>query len=134
MDDLPTMIQSGDPRAMCLVSEVVSGASTVDSVRHIVANMMDSGDIKTLLMSDDRDIRSGAASAVAKLGMADKSTDEGELMGLLLAACSLLEDDEDEMPPDPNDKSAKYRHFSSFSSSSVERSIEMINYLIANTV
>jgi hypothetical protein len=133
MDDLPTMIQSGDPRAMCLVSEVISGASTVDSVRHIVANMMDSGDIKTLLMSDDRDIRSGAASAVAKLGMADKSTDEGELMGLLLAACSLLEDDGDEMPPDPNDKSARYRHFSSFSSSSVERAIEMINYLIANT-
>jgi hypothetical protein len=31
-------------------------------------------------MSDDRDIRSGAASAVAKLGMADKSTDEGELL------------------------------------------------------
>jgi hypothetical protein len=129
-DDLPTMVKSGDARAMCLVSEVISGAATVESVRHIVSNMVNSGDLEKLMSSDDRDIRSGAASAVAKLGLSDKQTDEGEIMGLLIAACSLLEDEGDEKPPDQSDK---FRHFSSFSTSSVERAIEMINYLISNT-
>jgi len=94
-DELPDLIKSGDSRAMCLASEVVSGAATIESARHIVTNLVDSGVMQTLIMSDDRDIRSGAASAVAKLGLSDKGADEGEIIGLLQAACQLLEDGDD---------------------------------------
>jgi tetratricopeptide (TPR) repeat protein len=130
-EDLPIMINSGEPRAMCLVSEVASGAATVESARHLVVNMLGSGEMETLIMNPDRDIRSGAASAVAKLGLSDKASDDGEIMGLLQAACGLLEDDGDEPSPDKND--GKLHHFNSFATSSVERAIEMINYLISNT-
>lgn len=129
--ELPALIGSGDKRAMGLASEVVSAAATVENVRGIVANMVDSGAMKELLMCDDRDIRSGAASAVAKLGLSNKAAqkDDGEIMGLLQAACDLLEDDEaEESKSDGHGK-----QFHSYATSSVERAIEMINYLIANT-
>jgi hypothetical protein len=89
-----------------------------------------------LMNSDDRDIRSGAASAVAKLGLSDKSVDEGEIMGLLQAACDLLEDrDEEGKVTTRVERSKKeMQSFNSFATSSVERAIEMINYLVGNTV
>lgn len=129
--ELPSLIMSGDKRAMGLASEVVSAAATVENSRAIVANMIDSGVMGKLLMCDDRDIRSGAASAVAKLGISSKAAqkDEGEVMGLFQAACDLLEDDQaEESKSDVHGKK-----FHSYATSSVERAIEMINYLIANT-
>jgi hypothetical protein len=48
--------------------------------------------METLMKSRDRDICSGAAPAVAKLGLSEKSSNEGELLGLLQAACDLLKD------------------------------------------
>ena len=128
-DELPDLINSENPRAMCLASEVVSGAATVETSRPTVANLMSGGLMQTLMMSEDRDIRSGAASAVAKLGLSDKSTDEAERVGLLQAACDLLEDKPDESSKDAD----KIHQFSSFAGSSVERAIEMLTYLVANT-
>lgn len=130
-NELPALIQSNDKRAMGIASEVVSAAATVENCRVLVTNMVDSGVMKTLLMCDDRDIRSSAASAVAKLGISNKEAqkDEGEIMGLLQAACDLLEDDRAEETK--TDKASK--QFSSYATSSVERAIEMINYLVANT-
>jgi hypothetical protein len=130
-DELPALITSNDNRAMATASEVVSAAATIESCRALVTNMVDSGVMKTLLMCDDRDIRSSAASAVAKLGISNKEAqrDEGEIMGLLQAACDLLEDDRAEETK--TDSTSK--QFSSYATSSVERAIEMINYLVANT-
>jgi len=136
-DELPRLIESDNSQAMFLASEVVSAASTVESSRHLVASLVSSGSMQRLLKNPDRDIRSGAASAVAKLGMSDKAAqkDEGEMMGMLLAACDLLEDDEvDGKPKTPSKDEAKLRHFSSFATSSVERGVEMISYLVSNTV
>lgn len=135
-DDLPALINSGNSRAMCLASEVVSGAATVEGARVILTKLMSSGDMQKLIMSDDRDIRSGAASAIAKLGLSDKETgrDEGELIGMLQGACDLLEDSEEKEEEKAKESKDKLRHFSSFATSSVERGIEMVQYLVANTI
>lgn len=133
---LPTLIESSNNRAMFLASEILSAAATVESSRHIVANLVSSGLMKKLLNSDDRDIRSGAASAVAKLGLSDEAArkDEGEVMHMLVAACDLMEDDKMDGRENPSLKDeAKLRHFSSFATSSVERGVEMISYLVSNT-
>ena len=138
--EMELMVQSNDNRAMCLVSEVVSAAATVEASRDMVTSMMSSGVMEALLKSNDRDIRSGAASAVAKLGLSNKEAqkDEGEVMGMLQAACDLLEDDDDgnndNGSPRPTKDETKLRHFSSFTTSSVERAVEMISYLIYSTV
>jgi hypothetical protein len=129
-DEILDLIQSRDDRAMCLASEVVSSAATVENARHLVSNLLTSGSLKTLLLSHDRDIRSGATSAIAKLGLSDKSTDEGEIMGLLEAACELLEDEANETEIA---RENKCRGFKSFAFTSVERAIEMITYLVVNT-
>jgi protein unc-45 len=140
-DEITDLIQSRDKRAMCLASEVVSAAATVETARHLVNNLMSCGDLEMLLTSEDVDIRSGAASAVAKLGLSNKETqtDEGEVMGMLQAACDLLEDEK--QPGESNETTKKkdhasssFRNFSSFATSSVERAVEMINYLIFHTV
>jgi hypothetical protein len=130
--ELPALVESQDKLAMGLAAEVISAAATVEAARNMVGSMLDSGVMKSLLMSDDRDIRSAAASAVAKLGLSNKAThkDEGEVMGLLQAACDLLEDDRAE----ETKAETRSKQFHSYATSSVERAIEMINYLIANTI
>ncbi|KAL7581531.1 hypothetical protein ACA910_022097 [Epithemia clementina (nom. ined.)] len=139
-DELSLMVQSQDSRAMCLVSEVVSAAATLEMCRPLVATLMNSTVMEQLLKSKDRDIRSGAASAVAKLGLSNREAqkDEGEVMGMLQAACDLLEDDDnnDSAPSTsrPTKDESKLRHFSSFATSSVERAVEMISYLIYSTI
>ena len=138
-EDLPYMIDSGDSRAMCLASEVVSAAATLESAKGIIQSLITGGYMQTLITSPDRDIRSGAASAIAKVGLADKATssDEAELMALLQGACDLLDDVDNSSKAKPDaDKpgSSKLHHFSSFATSSIERGIEMMTYLVANTV
>lgn len=137
--DLPDLIYSENPRAMCLASEVISAAATLETAADMIKRLIDAGALEKLITNDDRDIRSGAASAVAKLGLTSRENqrDEIELMSMLKGACDLLEDrSEDETnPAKDGSKSSdkKYMHFSSFASSSVERGVEMINYLVANT-
>lgn len=134
--ELPDLVESENPRAMCLASEVLSGAAALESSRHLVAKLVSSGTMELLMISEDRDIRSGAASAVAKLGLSDKNAEEIEKIGLLQAACDLLEASED--PDSPNKKAEKalqdkLNTFHSYAGSSVERAIEMMTYLVVNT-
>ena len=135
VEDLETMINSSDPRAMCLASEVISAAATIETAHGVISNLMKDGFIKKLITSEDRDIRSGAASAITKVGLADKATgsDEAEIMSLLVGACDLLEDKGDKEEINDTKGSSKLHSFSSFATSSVERAIEMITYLVANT-
>lgn len=137
-NELPDLIHSNDPQAMCIASEVLSGAATVETARPMVASYITSGTMEKLMMNDDRDIRSGAASAIAKLGLSAKETDEAEHIGLLQAALDLLEDrTEDEAAAgSKNDKASisdRIKKFNSFAGSSVERAIEMLTYLVAQT-
>ena len=134
--ELADLIQSKhNRRAMCLASELLSAAATVEAARPMVMGMASSGQMEILMMSDDRDIRSGAASAVAKLGLSEKQSDEGEVMGLLLAACELLEDNKLDIgsTESKSKKETAKQQFTSFATSTVERAIEMITYLISNT-
>lgn len=140
-DDLTRMVDSGNARAMCTASEVVSAAATLETAKGILEALITGGYMQALISSDDRDIRSGAASAIAKVGLADKATssDEAELMALLQGAGDLLEDKGDgslEKSAAEMDKkgTAKLHHFSSFATSSIERGVEMMTYLVANTV
>jgi tetratricopeptide (TPR) repeat protein len=134
--ELPQLIDSGDSRAMCLASEVLAAAASVEASRAMVTSLISSGSMGKLMNSDDRDIRSGAASAVAKLGLSDKGVDEGEIMGLLQAACDLLEDRAEETKSAIKEETSQkeLKSFNSFATSSVERAIEMINYLVGNTI
>jgi protein unc-45 len=142
--DLITLVDSNDSRALCLVSEVLSSGATVESARPLVTNMISSGMMQTLMSSKDRDIRSGAASAIAKLGLSEKATDEGEIMGLLHAACALLEDTDNDddvagteisttRPSNPKVSRIIDSPSSGFATSTVERAVEMLTYLISNT-
>lgn len=130
--DLPDLISSGDLRAMGMASELLSAAATVEGVRGHVSNL----DLNGLLRCGDRDIRSGAAAAIAKLGLSEKATkDEGEMMGLLQAACELLGDQD---APASESKDAPLlkkpgSSMGSFATTSIERAIEMISYLATNT-
>lgn len=144
--ELSDLIDSKNSAAMALAAEVLQAAAVVEAARSVVVHMVSSGSMAALLASADRDIRSGAAAAVAKLGLSEKSSDEGDLMGLLQAACELLEDQDDDTSSTDvtaitdalkkeklhNEKSKK-QQFSSFATSSVERAIEMIQYLVAHT-
>ena len=123
--ELPDLIESENAAAMCLAAEVLQSAAVNEAARGMVTGIVSSGCMETLMSSPDRDIRSGAASAVAKLGLSDRTKDEGELMGLLQAACELLDDQDSTSTATPN-KSAKkdttkeFNQFSSFATSSVE--------------
>lgn len=132
LDHLETLIHSKNVIAMCLASEVLAAASTVEQAKTGVHNLMEGGHFQPLLMSDDKDIRSGAASAVAKLGMGSKNNDEGEAMGLLEAACELLEE---ETPLDDKQKlPTTWSSKGSAATSSIERAIEMLTYLVSHTI
>ncbi len=92
--DLPDLIRSEDVRAMCLASEVVSAAATLEAARYLVSALVSGGNMELLLLHPDRDIRSGAASAVAKIGLAQQSAshqqDDNDLISMLTGACELL--------------------------------------------
>lgn len=132
-EDLKILIKSNNYPAMGMASELLSAASTVESVRGSISSL----NLEPLLLCDDRDIRSGAASALAKMGLSEKATkDEGEMMGLLQAACDLLDDPS--KTGENKQEEAKFSHKSdgigSVATSALERAIEMITYLIPNTI
>lgn len=129
--DIPDLIASGDLRAMGMASELLSAAATVEGVRGHVSDL----DLTALLRSGDSDIRSGAAAAVAKLGLSDKAAkDEGEMMGLLQAACELLGEQDSSATEAKDSKLVKKTgSLSTFGTSSLERAIEMISYLATHT-
>lgn len=79
--EIEIMVQSDDDRCLALASEVLSAAATVPESRNMVSMLLDAGSLDKLLAHKDRDVKSGAAAAIAKLGLAGKekeSADEGE--------------------------------------------------------
>ncbi|CAB9508571.1 unc-45 homolog B [Seminavis robusta] len=134
--ELQKMVDSDDDRALALASEVLSAASSVAESRNMVTMLLDNGSMEKLLMHDDRDIRSGAAAAVAKLGLAGKQkdkADEGDVMGMLQAAADLVEDESGQFESTQTNKDAVANLSQSFGTTSLERGVEMVTYLISQT-
>lgn len=138
VESLKHLIGSGDSQAMSIVSELVSEAASVESSRPLLASLVEQGTLNDLLAHPDADIRSGAASCAAKIGLASKalSEDEAEVMELLDVAIELLfgEDGLDSS----NSKSSipgknvlcKLPQFRpSTETTSMDRGVEVISYL-----
>jgi hypothetical protein len=113
---------------------VASAASTVEESRGMVTMLLDAGSMERLLMHENRDIRSGAAAAVAKLGLGGKDkekADEGDVMGMLQAAADLLEDESGQFEASKSKKDSSLKN--SFGTTSLERGVEMVTYLISQS-
>ncbi len=138
--EIPAMIRSEHVAAMHCASEVLSGASTIETARGQIAQWVDGGTMTILMQSPYREIKGGAAACIAKLGLSDKETGDFERMGLLVAACDLLEDIPDERTKaeekSGNDKKKSLTALTTGASpttATMERGIEMISYLVAHT-
>jgi hypothetical protein len=131
IDEVRELIQSGDIGAMYLASELVSAAASVEQARPLLVNLP----LDVLLQCDDKDIRSGAASAFAKLGLADKalSANEGEMMGILQVSVQLLYDEAFSEINDARLPKILSSEESSKPTTAVERGIEVISYLASKT-
>ena len=134
--ELKRLISSNDSRAMSIASELVSAASSVEGARPFLATLVEEGTLDDLLAHSDADVRSGAASCAAKIGLASKalSADEGEVNGLLDVAIELLFDEEKcdsennikKLPKNAPSSSKEY-------TTSMERGIEVLAYLASKT-
>jgi len=141
-EHLNIMVESGDINAMRIVAELLSSAASVKETRPMVAIYLNNDSIKALVTHNDRNVRTAAASAVAKLGLAEDHTQDFEIMGLLEAACYMLEDGEEAIESSAatnkteNKKELAISNIlrSSGAKSSVERGVEVITYLITKTI
>lgn len=133
--EIRDMITSGDPKAMGIASEVVSAAASIEKSRPAITILFNNGVLDSLLEHSSHDIRSGAASAVAKLGLADKviSANEGEVIGLLQIAVDLLSGESESPSIDLISKATPLVGASSTASTAIERGIEIICYLASKT-
>jgi len=124
---------SNNYSAMSAASEFASAAAGEKETRPWISSCVDAtsadGLWRKLLACDDREVRSGAASAVAKLGLADKSvsSDGGELIALLDVAAGLLEEDESAFPSVKDSSTGAYR-------APMERGVELLSYLSSKTL
>lgn len=132
-DELYDLIHSHEPNAMAIASELISAAASVEKARPTISSMFSSGLFQPLLEHPEQDVRSGAASAVAKLGMADKNLDsnEGDVMELLQIASELLY--EDESVQTTTELISKNCVVTKQAATSAERGIEVIGYLSSKT-
>ena len=123
VEELKRLISSNDSRAMSIASELVSAASSIESTRSLLVTLVEEGSLDDLLMHPDADVRSGAASCAAKIGLSNKSlsANEGEVMGLLDVAIDLLFEDEDMQSNIGKE------------STSIDRGIEVLAYLVSKT-
>ena len=138
VQQLKQLISSEDSRAMSIASELVSEASSVESARPLLAALVEDGSLDDLLMHSDADVRSGAASCTAKIGLASKalSEDEGEVMDLLDIAIELLFDENGLVSPSDKNVSAKLSKLPqsiSTETTSMDRGIEVVSYLAQKT-
>lgn len=131
IDEVRDLVQSNDVDAMFLASELVSAAASIDQARPLLAKLP----LDVLLESDDYDIRSGAASAVAKLGLADKalSANEGEVMGLLQISVELLYEDTTRAIQEDLLPSVKRSDGTPKPTTAIERGVEVLSYLASKT-
>ena len=131
--DLKDLVDSDEKAALVVVSELVSSASSVKETRPMVAVLLDNSSLKQLVTHKDPDIRTAAASAITKLGMAEQETDDVEIIGLLEAACYMLEDKES--PSESQELiSSKALGAKSTATTSIERGVEVMNYLVSKTM
>jgi len=148
-EDLNCLVESNEKNAMCIAGEVLASAASIKETRPVVASLLTETSMKLLVGHPDRDIRTAAASAIAKIGLAEKGEDEVELMHLLEAACHMLEDSvassssndnkENSNTFDAKTESIISKKLNSTSSaskqnlSSMERGIEVLAYLASKT-
>ena len=147
VDELKQLISSNDSRAMSIASELVSAASSVEKSRPLLAKLVQEGTLEDLLVHPNADVRSGAASCAAKIGLASKalSEDDSEVMALLDIAIELLfEEDEGNNDSDGKSKSKQKAielsrslpqsvSSSSSESTSMDRGIEVMTYIVSKT-
>ena len=92
--ELLKMVSSStfSPTSGTIVSDVIASASSSDSGRAILTPIVETGALSALLQSDDRETQSGAASALAKIGLAAKviGKENEETGELLKVAIDLL--------------------------------------------
>lgn len=130
VEELKQLIFSNDSRAMSIASELVSAASSVEKSRPLLATLVQEGTLEDLLIHPNADVRSGAASCAAKIGLASKalSEDDGEVMSLLDVAIELLfEADEGAISKSVSESE------SSSESTSMDRGIEVMTYIVSKT-
>ena len=128
------LVSSGELNAMSIAAEIVSAASSLEGTRpwvmSCIGDSAENGIWKELLTCASREVRSGAASAMAKLGLADKgvSSNEGELFSLMEVASGLLGSEEDIEPGETTSTS------DNCDNEPRERGIELLNYLASKTI
>ena len=144
VEELKQLISSNNSCAMSIASELVSAASSVESSRPLLATLVQEGTLEDLLIHPDADVRSGAASCAAKIGLASKalSSDDGEVMGLLDVAIELLfeedewwdgDDDKTKSKVEALTKKVPLSRKASGESTSMDRGIEVLAYLVSKT-
>lgn len=132
-----SMAESGEMNALRIVAELLSAAASVKSVRPMVAVYLNNDALKSLVTHEDRNVRTAAASAVAKLGLGEQGTQDFEIMSLLEAACYMLEEGE-AMDDSSGDKKSGSTisaiPMSAGVKTAVERGVEVLTYLITKTI
>lgn len=130
---LNDLAESDQKIALCLVAELLAAAASVKETRPIVGSYLCEPSIKNLVKHSDKDIRSAAASSVAKLGLAEQETEDIEIIGLLEAACYMLEDgDIDSKQSDLVHE--KLPSVDAGALSSIDRGVEVMTYLLSKTL
>ena len=148
VEELKQLISSNNSCAMSIASELVSAASSVERSRPLLATLVQEGTLEDLLIHPDADVRSGAASCAAKIGLASKalSSDNGEVMGLLDVAIELLFEEDEWLDDNDQTKSSSNKskvealtkkvpmsRKASGESTSMDRGIEVLAYLVSKT-
>jgi len=145
-DDISELIYSDDATAMAIASELVSAAASNEKARPNIATLFVNGTLQRLVEHPEQSIRSGAASAIAKLGLASDAKnveDEGNVMELLQIATELLNESED-IDEEELDSlelrtkkslnlNTKRSPLGNVATTSIERGIEILGYLASKT-
>ena len=134
---LTKIVESGNKIALCLVAELLAAAASNKGTRPVVGSWISGTSLKSLVTHTDRDIRTAAASAVVKLGLAEKQTEDIDIIGLLEAACFMLEDDgtiDAKKAEVGNIKVPGSKDIKTGATTSVERGIEVMAYLSSKTI
>lgn len=132
-ETMETLAGSDNKTALCLVAELLSAGASVKETRPTVGEYLSTDAIKALVSHADIDVRTAAASCVAKLGLAEKATQDFEVMGLLEAACYMLEDGGD-ASKNAELLASKVPDSKSGATTSLERGIEVMAYLASKTM
>jgi hypothetical protein len=127
-----SLAESDIKTALCLVAELLSAAASLKETRPTVGEYLSSPAMKALVSHSDLDVRTAAASAIAKLGLAEKMTEDIEVIGLLEAACYMLEDG----GVDSKNEllTSKVPESKTGATTALERGIEVMAYLASKTM